>query len=135
MREALCTTKTQFQLNSPAFVFTYSLQHLPKCSWVPDTSLSAKDTMQNRLRDPTGPHVIYTLGKEHSTSINQSLSIYFLSPILGLLGHSVFIASRKRLCLGRWAHDAVCRWCCWVVHLNLYGFANQCHPYAFNKNK
>ena len=40
---------------------------------------------------------------------------------------------RKRLCLGWWVHDAVCRWCFIELYTwNLHGFVTQGHPNKFN---
>lgn len=40
----------------------------------------------------------------------------------------------KRLCLGWWAHDAMCRWCFIVLYTwSLYCFLNQCHTNKFCK--
>ena len=39
----------------------------------------------------------------------------------------------KRLCLGRWACNSVCRWCYVELYTwNLYDLVNQCHPNKFN---
>ena len=42
----------------------------------------------------------------------------------------------EKLCLGRWVHNAVCKWCFLELYTgNLYGFVNQCHASKFKRKK